>query len=209
MRTLVLLLIVGAINIGCEEAAQGETGPAGDPGPAGPMGPKGDPGPSGAQGNPGPAGPPGPKGDPGSAGIAEYYTEASGGVTTVGPGNWTDIPGLQVSFTTTEASAVIELFTVLNVTATRAASECAIRFVLDASPVGGTNGFEDFGEVHPPYTEIPGIIQLTGLRRVSVSAGPHNARVQFEKLPGVYGGSDCVVGGGAYPANGRFRVVVK
>jgi hypothetical protein len=138
----------------------------------------------------------------------EYYTEASAGAATTGPGDWMDIPGLQVTFTTT-ASANVELFALVSMTATGGPSECQIRFVLDASPVGGPTGFEATGDVNPAFAAIPGIIQLTGLRRIPIGAGPHTASVQFEKAVGAFSGSNCVVGGVTYDPNARFRAVVE
>jgi len=141
------------------------------------------------------------------SGAGTHSAEATAGATTAGAGNWTDIPGLQVTFTTT-GSGTVELFSVVSMTASGGASECAIRFVLDASPVGGAAGLEAIGDVNPPFTTTPGIIQLTGLRQVPITAGPHTASVQFEKSVGVFAGSNCVVGGTTFNPNARLRAVV-
>jgi len=175
MRARTVLVIAGLLGcIGCEK------GPKGDPGPTGPMGPKGDPGPTGPMG---PAGPLGPVGPPGAS-PATLYAEQSSEVSVSGQGNWVDIPGLSVSFSTTD-DATLDLFA--NGFMYGGTGACAMRFVVDVSPTGGTYGN---GSVGPgtSYASHPWLISL----RSSVREGQHTVKVQTAQT-GVDASAACKI----------------
>jgi hypothetical protein len=126
------------------------------------------------------------------------YVEQTAELLTSGDGNWADIPGLEVMFTTTAASTTVEMFTVLEVTGQPGPTRCDVRYTVDASPLG--SGEASVG-VNQLYTAPVDTNQLSALRRVTVPAGPHRIRAQGSKAAGIYANTNC-----RFWANGRMRV---
>ncbi len=179
--------------------ATGATGPAGAIGPVGPRGATGATGPAGATGPVGPrgatgatgaTGPSGPRGQDGR-GVSVHYVEQSADIT-VG-GAWQDIPGLQISFSVAQ-SATLDL-TANGVVAKAGGDDtaiaCAVRFVVDASPLPGSNNNGDM-RVEPKNLAFVagGPAPFFVIKNASVGPGSHTARLQLTRNDFVTPG-DC------------------
>jgi hypothetical protein len=97
------------------------------------------------------------------------YAEVTGSIVTTGEGNWSDVPGLNLSFTA-GSSGHADIYALTSISTASAAASCSMRFVID-----GTGGpTEAVGVVNQPFT-APSTFQAVGYRRIAVAAGPHTA----------------------------------
>ena len=130
------------------------------------------------------------------------YAEVTGAVVTSGEGNWSDVPGLSLSFTAAAAGHA-DVYALASISTPSDAASCSMRFVIDATggPVEADRIFNQ------PFT-APSTFEASGYRRIAVTAGPHTAKVQISKDAGIFANATCQVGGATYAAVGRLRVEV-
>jgi hypothetical protein len=124
--------------------ATGPIGPAGPTGATGATGPIGPTGPTGATGATGPTGPTGPTAVPVSVSLGADYDVTSTA--------WTNVPGMSVTFTAVQTSALV-VFSASGYGYTNSMSYVNFRIRNGATSFGGTNtNIQDFDDAHGTTT---------------------------------------------------------